>query len=229
MLHFADRPDAVFTAIITQALVTWDSLLHRYPWAAAPTRGHDELETLALRHSKPIRRLCRTVEPTLFVQNLLRLHTRPRVVFAVSDVYWMLLDHALRHFSACHRVRTTRSGPQPVGIFRVGPIHDAILFEQYFSGRGFCKLQEDGGDPTRPLPPIFAKFLTGRPADVRDFCVLRLESPGWSHPLETPEYRGGTFPDFPPGPTVRHTLVNGLPVVSAPLAFPAQALGERSC
>jgi hypothetical protein len=219
MLHFADRPDAVFTALITRALLSWASRLQRYPTAATLPRACNELDALALRRSAPLRRMCRNVNLARLSRSLLGLHTDPTGIFAPGDACWMLLDHALRHFALCHRVRVEWTRPQLIGPFRVGPIHTSVLFAQYFAGRGFTGLEE-AGTPGRPLPPLFAQSLTGAPVTWRDFSAVPIETPGWSHPLETPVSRSGLLLVFPPGPEVRHALANGLPVVTPPAALP---------
>ncbi len=128
MLHFANRPDPIFTAILHEAM---DDLASRLS---------DELleldEAEELWHAE-YPDAAATFRVPLAVYTLLRLlHAShdPHTVYRPTDYHWLLLYACLRGYCAVHNdyTREHLDDLLPVGPYRIGAIDFHELLDLYF-------------------------------------------------------------------------------------------------
>jgi hypothetical protein len=193
MLRFAQPPDAVFLAILHDALEDLQETLAdlaaedwpaQYPTAA------------------------RCFSPDLARTTLTQLRTASRAseLYQPTDYHWLLLYDGLRVYCAIHNdyARETSTTTLPVGPYQIGPIDFDAVVDQYFWDTDFllegpilAGLGPDGRKSMGVADEVFG-IAQGLPPHPDELKLTPWAEPGWEERVEAGEAVGPVIPEYPP-------------------------------
>ncbi len=124
MLYFANRPDAVFTAILHDALEELRHLL------TDPAEA-DELWRADYPYAAKCFPLALAVDT---LDRLLAASQNPTTLYRLTDYHWLLLYACLETYCAVHNGFAAEAADQmfPVGPYDIGEIDFHALVDRYF-------------------------------------------------------------------------------------------------
>ena len=193
MLRFAQPPDAVFLAILDDALEDLQETLTDLEAEDWPT-----LYPLAAPCFGPA--LARNT-----LQELLPASRAP-ALYQLTDYHWLLLYDGLRVYCTVHNDYAPEAPTQtlPVGPYQIGPIDFDAVVDQYFwdtdfllDGPTLAGLGPEDRQGMGVADEVFgiARGLPPHPDELK--LTLWAES-GWEEPGEQGEAVGPVIPEYPP-------------------------------
>jgi hypothetical protein len=182
MLRFAQPPDAVFLAILHDALEDLQETLtdlEAEDWPA--------LYPLAARCFSPD--LARTTLAQLLTAS------RAPALYQLTDYHWLLLYDGLRVYCTVHNDYAGEASTQtlPVGPYQIGPINFDAVVDQYFwdtdfllDGSTLASLSPEGRKTMDVADEVFG-IAQGLPPHPDELKLTLWAEPGWEEPDEQGE------------------------------------------
>ena len=128
MLHFASRPDPIFTAIIHEAMADTHRLLTDPDTNPGEAEGiwRDDYSSAAECFPLPL--------AVYTLDRLLAASMDPITVYGITDYHWLLLYDCLDAFCEVHNdyAEESQDGVFPVGPYEIGQIDFNAIVDHYF-------------------------------------------------------------------------------------------------
>ena len=192
MLRFAQPPDAVFLAILHDALDDFQETL-----ADLEAEDWPALYPLAARCFSQA--LARTA-----LQELLTASRAPQL-YQLTDYHWLLLYDGLRVYCTIHNdfAQEAPTTTLPVGPYQIGPIDFDAVVDQYFWDTDFllegpilAGLGPEGRQSMGVADEVFG-IAQGLPPHADELKLTLWAEPGWEEPDEGGEAVGPVIPEYP--------------------------------
>jgi len=193
MLRFAQPPDAVFLAILHDALDDFQETL-----ADLEAEDWPALYPLAARCFSQA--LARTA-----LQELLTASRAPQL-YQLTDYHWLLLYDGLRVYCTIHNdfAQEAPTTTLPVGPYQIGPIDFDAVVDQYFwdtdfllDGPTLAGLSPEGRQSMGVADEVFG-IAQGLPPHADELTLTLWAEPGYEAPGEEGEAVGPVIPEYPP-------------------------------
>jgi hypothetical protein len=193
MLRFAQQPDAVFLAILHDALEDLQETL-------------TDLEAEDWSAQYPLAARC--FSPDLARTTLAQLLTASQTpeLYQLTDYHWLLLYDGFRVYCAIHNDYAPEAPTQtlPVGSYQIGPIDFDAVVDQYFWDTDFllegpiiAGLGPDGRQSMGVADEVFG-IAQGLPPHSDELKLTLWVEPGWEEPGEQGEAEESWIPRYPP-------------------------------
>jgi hypothetical protein len=139
MLRWANRPDAVFHAVVIEALTyTLDWLALDEQTGERKTKGRRLAARTADQHYRGVMprtaKLFKRGEAVGLIKRLLEAHQNRALLYQLTDYHWLVLYEVLKYFIDANEGRddATKVGPYRVGRFDFGDILDRYFWDLDF-------------------------------------------------------------------------------------------------